>query len=187
MYARLERALPPAILFALLVGFRRRNPAVVVNGILSLGFAMAPRALEAIYELESRPWQRTWVGVAGMIHVVGMLGSYDRIWWWDHLAHTVSAGVVAGVADVAIRRTPDGSSRHRSRDILAVTLTLGILWEILEYVVHVGADRLGHEPLLVHYGRLDALGDLVFDLVGAAIVIRYGESALANVVGAAHT
>lgn len=181
-----NRVVQAGIGAALLAGVRRRDPTVAVNGVVSLVFTALPRALEARYGARFRPWQRLWVSAAGLVHTLGMLGPYDRVWWWDHLAHTLSGVVVAAATDVVFQaRAADAdppSGRSRAGVIAGVTLGFGIVWELLEYVVHAVADRLGFDPLLVHYGRLDALGDLCFDLVGAGIVIRFGRRALSNVV-----
>lgn len=183
-----NRVLQVAIVAALLAGVRRRDPSVVVNGVVSFAFAVMPRYLENRYEARFRPWQRSWVSASALIHTLGMLGPYDRIWWWDHLTHTLSGVVVAGAADVVFRAETEkaGESavlrRSRPAFIAEVTLGFGFLWEILEYVVHAVADREGTEPLLVHYGRLDTVEDVVFDLLGAGIVILFGRRALSNVV-----
>lgn len=183
-----ETALQWAILGSLLAGIRRRDPSVVINAVASLLFTVLPAGLEAAYGVRFRPWQRLWVSAAGLVHTLGMLGPYDRIRWWDDLAHTLSGVVVAAASDVVFRaeRTANGSTplpfESRAVHIASVTLGFGILWEALEYTVHSVADRLGFEPLLVHYGRLDAVGDVVFDLLGAGVVIRYGESTLSNLV-----
>ena len=66
--------------------------------------------------------------------------------------------------------------------IVGITPGFGILWEILEYAIHTFADHEGFKPLLVHYGRLDAIGDVVFDLLGAVLVVLFGRQALSNVV-----
>lgn len=172
-------------------GLRRRNPSVAVNGCLSLVFTSLPWFLEWRYGARIRPWQRLWISAAGLVHTLGMLGHYDRIWWWDHLAHTLSGVVVGGVADVVFRTEiedrgdPDDRplpARSRATFVVVVTLVLGLLWEVLEYLIHTLGDRVGFEPLLVHYGRLDAVGDLVFDAVGAGVVIVFGRQALSNVV-----
>jgi hypothetical protein len=173
---------------ALLAGVRRRDPTVVVNGVLSLVFAALPGYLARAYGVRFRPWQRAWISTAGLVHTLGMLGPYDRIWWWDHLAHTLSGVVIAGVADVSVRagaeRGDSAATLRRSRAsyVAGITLGFGILWECFEYVVHAVADRLGFEPLLVHYGRLDAVADVLFDLLGAALVLGFGRWGLSNVV-----
>lgn len=179
-----NRVVQAGIGVAFLAGVRRRDPSVVVNAVVSAAFTAVPWSLEARYGVRFRPWQRLWVSAAGLIHTLGMLGPYDRIWWWDQLAHTLSGVVVAAATDVVYRAetTDAASDRSRAGVVAGVTLAFGIVWELLEYAVHSVAERLGFEPLLVHYGRLDALGDLFFDLVGAGIVVRFGRRALSNVV-----
>ncbi|NKE38069.1 hypothetical protein GWG54_20200 [Natronococcus sp. JC468] len=175
------------IVTALVEGVRQRDPSVIVNGIVSLLFAAIPRYLENRYGARFHPWQRVWVSVAALVHTLGMLGPYDRIWWWDHLAHTLSGVVVAGATDIAFQAEAEkgtrGNSLPKSRPavIAGVTLGFGILWEIFEYVIHAIGDRKGFEPLLVHYGRLDAIGDIIFDLLGAGLVVLFGRDALSNV------
>lgn len=177
-----------AILTALGEGVRRRDPSVIVNGVVSLVFAAIPGFFENRYGARFRPWQRLWVSAAALVHTSGLLGPYDRIWWWDHLAHALSGAVVAGAADVVLRVGVEEAGRatvsptSRPVVVVGVTLAFGSLWEALEYVVHAIADRLGFEPLLVHYGRLDTVRDVVFDLLGAGLVVLFGRRALSNVV-----
>lgn len=183
-----NRSLQLAIVIALVEGIRRRDPSVIVNGIVSLVFAVMPRFLENRYDVRFHPWQRLWVSVAALVHTMGMLGPYDRIWWWDHLAHTLSGVVVAGATDVVFQAEAeeDGQARlspeSRSTVIAGVTLGFGVLWEGLEYSIHTIANRQGFEPLLVHYGRFDAVGDIIFDLFGAVLVVLFGRQALSNVI-----
>ncbi|MFC7212563.1 hypothetical protein ACFQO4_00480 [Saliphagus sp. GCM10025334] len=177
-----------AIVASLVEGVRRRDPSVIVNSIVSLLFAAMPRYLENRYGTRFQPWQRLWVSAAALVHTLGMLGPYDRIWWWDHLAHTLSGVVVAGATDVAIRAeakedTPRKfPSKSRPAVITGVTLGFGVLWEALEYIIHTIAGRRGFEPLLVHYGRLDAIGDIIFDLLGAGLVVVFGRQRLSNII-----
>lgn len=186
----LNRILQAAIITALLAGIRRRNPSVITNGVVSFVFAVMPRYLENQYKVRFRPWQRLWVSAAALVHTLGILGPYDRIWWWDHLTHVLSGIVIAGGADVVVRaeRQKAGESsvspRFRAAFIAGMTLAFGVLWELLEYVVHTVANREGFEPPLVHYSRLDTVEDVIFDLLAAEIVILFGRQALSNVVEA---
>lgn len=183
-----NRLLQAGIVAGIAAGIRRRDPSVIVNGLLSLVFASLPRSVERWTDIRFRPWQRGWISMAGLVHTLGMLGPYDDVWWWDNLAHTLSGVVVAAVADVLYRSDVDGTYRPRgcSRPafITGTTLGFGVVWEVLEYIVHTLGDRIGIEPMLVHYGRCDTIGDLVFDLLGAALVVRFGRTALANLVDA---
>lgn len=184
---RLVRLVQVGIVGVLLEGLRRRHPGVTANGLAALLFAATPRYLESAWGVSLRPWQRLWVAASSLVHALGMLGPYDRVWWWDHVTHTLTGVVVAGATDVvyrAERGLPGRSTlpfRSRASAVVAVTLGFGLLWEVVEYATHAAADRLGFQLVLIHYGRRDTVVDLVFDLLAAGVVIRYGESALSNV------
>ncbi len=180
-----DHALRFGISTVLLVGLDRGNPSAVVNAAVSLATSFVPSVLERRYGLDLQPWQRLWITGAMLLHAIGMLGPYDRTWWWDHVTHTLSASIVGGVAYVVARtRTgSDPSTRKRhSVFVVGVTLGFGVFWEVIEYLIHHFASRAGVEPILVSYGRNDTALDLVFDLVGAGLVVLLGPDALANVV-----
>lgn len=181
----LNHLLRAGIVAGLAAGIRRRDPSVIVNALLSLVFASFPGSVERWTNVRFRPWQRSWLSLAGLVHTLGMLGPYDHVWWWDDVAHTLSGGVVAGAADV-VYRSDGGHSPGCSRPafITAVTISFGVVWEILEYLVHALGDRIGVEPVLVQYGLRDTMTDLAFDLLGAALVVRFGRKALSNLVNA---
>lgn len=171
-----ERGIRYAILAVFVVGVRRRDPGSVFNAIVALAATYLPGAVEHRYDVTLRPWQRTYLSTAMLTHAVGMLGPYDDIWWWDHVTHTHSATILGGVTFAAARR--------RGRDprprVVAVVACAGVLWELAEYGIHATATRLGFEPLLVSYGKTDTFFDLVFDLVGALLVLVLGDSLLEN-------
>lgn len=181
-----NRLLQLGILTTLRAGVERRDPSVIVNAVLSVAFAVAPDYVERRFGVRFRPWHRLWISAAGVIHSVGMLGPYDRIWWWDRVAHTMSGAVVAGGADVLFQAIGGdaerpAASRSRAAFVLGVTLGLGVVWEVVEYTIHVVGRRVGFEPLLVNYGPLDTAGDLVCDILGAGLVIAFGRRTLSTV------
>lgn len=171
-----ERGLRYAILAVAVVGVRRRNLGAVVNAFAAVLLSFLPGALERRYDVEFRPWQRLYANAALLTHSVGMLGPYEDTWWWDHVTHTHSATLLGGVVHAVARRR---GRDPRPRVVAAVAL-VGVLWELLEYAIHAVADRLGLEPILVPYGRNDTLFDLAFDLVGALIVLAFGDRLLRN-------
>ncbi|WP_255170272.1 hypothetical protein [Natrononativus amylolyticus] len=173
---RLERALRFAIGAVFVAGVRRRNPGAVVNAAVSFGLSFLPGLLERRYGVEFRPWQRVYAVTALFTHAVGMLGPYDDTWWWDHLTHVHSASVLGGLAHAAARRR----GRDPRRCTLAAVVVGGVCWEVVEYVIHAVARRLGVEPILVSYGRRDTVLDLFFNAVGALLVLVFGESLLRN-------
>ncbi|GAA0669029.1 hypothetical protein ACFQDG_19380 [Natronoarchaeum mannanilyticum] len=172
-----KRGIRYALVTVFLVGLRKRSPGAVVNAVLAAVGTYLTDFVERTYDVDLRPWHHLYVDSAMITHAVGMLGPYDEVSWWDHLTHTHSATILGG-AVFAI-------SRRRGRDprprVVAVVAVAGVLWEIAEYLIHAGADRLGVEPILVTYGRRDTALDLLFDLVGAVLVLALGDRVLGDV------
>ncbi len=148
----------------------------MVNAMFAFVGTFIPDVFERVAGEPFHPWQRVYVESAMLTHSVGMLGPYDDVWWWDHLTHTHSASILGGFVHVLARRR----GHEPSQRVLAVVVCSGLLWEIAEYAIHRGADALGIEPVLVSYGRVDTVLDLVFNLVGAALVVVFGDRALRN-------
>lgn len=182
LFTLLALSLQGSILGLLVVAVRRRNVAAAVNAFGALVLAMLPIVLgitsRILLErpLALDPLLAVWLGVAGFLHSLGMLGLYDSTWWWDHLTHTVSAALVAALlyaALLAFPSLPEHTPFPRDVGSLTVTFTfvIGVFWELLELVARDVADRLDVEPVLVHYGWDDTAIDLVFDLVGAIVVV----------------
>lgn len=171
-----ERGIRYAIGVLFVVGVRRRDPGVVFNAVIAAIGTCVPDIASRAYDVELRPWQRLYVDTAMLTHVVGMLGPYDDVWWWDHLTHTHSATILGGAVFATCRRC----DRQPQPRVVAAVAGLGLCWEIAEYAIHVTATRLGYEPVLVSYGKTDTILDLVFDLVGAILVLAFGDRFLEN-------
>lgn len=171
-----ERAIRYAILAVFGLGFRQRNPGAVVNAVVAFAVSYVPDFVEHLFGVEFRPWQRVYTVTAMLAHAVGMLGPYDNTRWWDHVTHTLSATLFGGFVHAAANR--------RGRDprprVLAATIVVGVLWEFMEYATHAVSRRLGIEPLLVPYSTSDTLLDLCFDLLGALLVLAFGDRLLRN-------
>ena len=167
-----------AIVSVFFEGFRRRNPGAVVNAVVSLLATYLPAVVEWRYGVEFRPWQRLYLNAGVLTHAVGMLGPYDDVWWWDHLTHTSSSTLLGGF--ILVR------ARQRGRDprprVLAGVIGVGALWELMEYTIHGVSRRVGLEPLLVSYGAEDTLLDLSFDLLGAILVLVFGDRLFSNLI-----
>ncbi|GAA5053407.1 hypothetical protein [Haladaptatus pallidirubidus] len=173
---KIEQGIRCAIGFVFVVGLRRRNPGAVVNAVVSLAATYLPDIIEQRYDVTFRPWQRLYSDTAMLTHAVGMLGPYDDVWWWDHLTHTHSSTLLGGLVYAASLR--DG--RNPRPRVLAVIVGIGSLWELMEYIIHAVADRFGLEPILVVYGRSDIVRDFVFNLLGAVLVLVFGDELLRN-------
>lgn len=173
-----ERGLRYGIVSVFVVGYRRRDPGAIANAALALVAAYLPGVIEHRYNVEFQPWQRVYAEIAMFTHAVGMLGPYDDIWWWDHLTHTHSATLLSGIVYTLSRRR----GRNPRLYVTVVVVCVGALWELMEYVIHTTANRLGLEPILVSYGKIDIVLDLVFDLLGAVLVLAFGDSILKNFI-----
>lgn len=171
-----QRGIRGAIIAVILAGVRRRNAGAVVNGVLAFVAAYLPRIVERKYDVEFRPWQRVYTEIAMLTHAAGMLGLYDDTWWWDHLTHTLSATLLGGVVHAAAHRR--GHDPHPR--VLVGIVGGGVLWEFLEYAIHGLTDRLGLQPVLIPYSAYDTLLDLIFDIVGASLVLAFGNRLLRN-------
>jgi len=175
-----ERGLRYALVTVFLVGVRQRDPGAIANAVLAAIGTCVSDVVEHRYDIEFQAWHHLYIDSAMVMHAVGMLGPYDDVRWWDHITHTHSATILGG-AVFAI-------SRRRGRDprprVIAVVACVGVLWELAEYTIHVVANRLGVEPILVTYGRTDTALDLLFDLVGAVLVLAFGDRVLGDLATA---
>lgn len=157
-------------------GVRRGNPGAVANGIVAFATSLVRSGLERYEGAEFRPWQRVYVETALLAHAYGMLGRYEDTWWWDHLTHTLSSTLLAGLTYVV----SDRRNRDPRRDVLVAIAGGGVLWEALEYAIHGISARLGVEPLLVPYSVRDTALDLAFNFLGGALVVAFGDRLLDN-------
>jgi hypothetical protein len=122
------------------------------------------------------PLQRVWTSAALGLHALGATYGFYALWWYDHLTHAVSAGlVVAGVYAVAIPVARVAPRRVSTRTLHVVAflalVAAGVAWEVYEL----------HVSHLVVYGVEDTVKDLVFDVVGWAVVAPVHRRLLAHV------
>lgn len=172
-----------ALVLAVVETFRRRNVPAIVNGLLALGVALLPAAIRLGLggapgtDLTYDPALPLWLAVAGVIHTVGMLGLYDSVWWWDHLAHTVSAALVTALVYAAVLVPASAGVIGPLTPIATAGVTLillllfAVLWELVEELARHAAEEYDVGPILVVYGPYDAAFDLVFNVVGAGLVL----------------
>jgi hypothetical protein len=175
--AALLAGLLGSLCLLLFITVRRRNVAAAVNTFLSLALASLAVVLAGGYspvtETAFSPELPLLVAVAGLLHSVGMLGFYESVWWWDHLTHTVSATLIAALVYAALIVAADGTAPTTTTAVLTVayTFAIGVFWELIELVARAVGERYDIEPVLVHYGWRDTALDLVFDVLGAVVVV----------------
>ncbi|MFB6196968.1 MAG: hypothetical protein ABEI52_01695, partial [Halobacteriaceae archaeon] len=146
------------LLLIVLVGAIEGSISVTVNAVLALLVTLLPGMLRQNVRIYLDPGLTLFVTVVVFLHALGMLGLYSNVWWWDHLTHTLSAMVVAGIIYVVIRAFDEHSSRIAISDrmlpvyVLALTLVAGVSWELLELLARIITDALGIEVIWIHYG-----------------------------------
>ena len=151
------------------------NPVLAVNALAGFVVTLGPWVANRAWRLQLSDPIVLWLGAAVLLHTAGMAGWYETVWWWDHLTHTLSAALLAALADTGIRLLADASDRitlppaFRLVLVLVLTLAAGVLWEVLEFLGRLLATQYGHQPLLVQYGLADTVLDLAFDGVGALL------------------
>ncbi len=170
-----------ALLGATLVAVHRGNVAAATNAAGSVLLALLSIAVgagvgPAGHTTGFDPGLPLWVTAAGLLHSVGMLGWYESVWWWDHLTHTVSAALVAaalyaGLLVAAETAAFEATPTTVAAATVAGTLVVGVFWELVELIARAVGERYDIDPVLVVYGWRDTVLDVVFDLVGAAVVV----------------
>lgn len=160
------------------------NGGLVVNGVLALPIVLSPALLEWRYGQAIDPRVSIWIAVAAVVHAVGFLGPYTiqsgLIGWYDRVAHSISAGFVAGVGYALIVALDRGSARiefpEEFRFVFTVCfiMAFGVAWEIVEFGAGTLAGLVGGGAALVQYGLDDIVLDLVFNTIGAVVVAVAG-------------
>jgi hypothetical protein len=182
------RAMQLVIALVLLVGLWERSIAVVVNAVLALAITFLPALLRRDWDVHLDTGLTLWVTLAVLLHTLGMLGFYVTVFWWDHVTHTLSATIVAGVGYAAARAVDEHTDaiylppRFLFVYILLFTMAFGVLWEVLEFSVRYVTDFLGVEAVLIQFSVEDTIVDLMFDLVGAVLVALFGTPRLQSLV-----
>lgn len=170
------------IVVGLLLAIRTDNGPAVANAVAAVVVALLPAIVEVGFgaaglDVSFAPALSLALAVTGLLHVVGMLGWYDTVWWWDHLTHTVSAAIMAAVVHAALYTIDAGvpgvalSRAYVATFTLLFVLAAGVLWELLELYAREVGERVDAPPVLEHYGLRDTAVDLVFNAVGAVLVI----------------
>ena len=151
------------------------NLVLAVNALAGFVVTLSPWVGRRAWGIRLTSPIVLWLGVAVLFHTVGMAGWYETVWWWDHLTHTLSAALLAALADTGIRLLAAASDRitlppaFRLVLVLVLTLAAGVLWEVMEFLGRMLATWYGHQPLLVQYGLADTVLDLAFDGLGALL------------------
>lgn len=184
---QLVRGMELALVGLLFIGIERGETGIIVNCAVALAVVQLPSILERDYDLPMDSRLTLWITAAAFLHAFGVVGIpglgwtfYKGLWWWDHLTHSLSASVVAAAGYATVRAVDIHSDdvyippRFAGVVILIAVLAFGVLWELLEFFIGVGADLSGVEGVLTQYGAEDTLKDLTFNTLGGVLVALWG-------------
>lgn len=170
------------------LGVLNGDPRIIVNAGLALAGTFIPTVLARDLRVYIGPAATIWITGALFLHVLGMVGAYESIRWWDHLTHLVSASLVAAIAYTTVtaidRHVEDLFLPSWTLAIVLSVLTvgLGVLWEVMEFLGRAIAVELGTDPLLVQYGLDDTMLDIAVDGAGGILIAIVGPARLEGAV-----
>lgn len=102
--------------------------------------------------------------IAGLYSLgMGVLGYYQRWWWYDNLAH-----LLAGISLGGLLTSEDNPGIID----MGIVLTIAIAWELFEHRLSVFPWKKGVPK---DYQKEDTLLDIILVMLGAAIPIRAKE------------
>ena len=192
---RLVRFLQAVMVGILAVGLLTLNPGIVVNAAVGLLVTFLPAYLERNYKFAMNVGLVLWITVAMFLHAFGtlplpaldFLSPYSATWWWDHMTHALSSSLVAGVAYATVVALDEHSEFvHMPPKVLFVfmlmfVLAFGVVWELLEFYISVGAALVGADTVLTQYGLEDTVLDMFYNTVGGLLVAVFGSAHLSGV------
>lgn len=165
--AALQMVLAGILVFGLVTG----HPGTAITGGITLGVTLLPALLERRFDYTLDPGLLLWLTLAATIHMFGSMGLYDQFTWFDNIAHTVSAMVIAGVGYASFRAVElhsddiDTPPAFRPVFVLVFVLATGVFWEVLEF---------GLGDFITVYGVQDIVTDMMFNTLGGVIVAVWG-------------
>ncbi len=186
---RLVRLLQFALLLLLGYGVVTVQVGVAAYGGFALAVTLLPAAVRREYGYTMDAGLVLWITIAVTLHIIGSLGAYQRYQWYDEIAHTVSATVIAGFGYAALRAFEDHTEAidvpgtFEKLFIVVFVLATGVLWEIIEFASGGMADLLGMRGPLVVYGIDDIVTDMIFNGVGGLVVAFLATSPFTSLAG----
>lgn len=169
--ALLARALQAVLVGLIVGGIVTVNASIIGTATIALAVTLLPAVIRREYHYSMDPGLVLWITVAMILHTAGTLGLYESFQWYDEIAHTVSATLIAGFGYASFRALErhtddvDVPPAFRGVFIVVFVLAAGMFWEVIEYAAG---------DLITVYGVADIVTDMIFNAVGAAIVAVWG-------------
>jgi hypothetical protein len=146
-----------------------------VNAVGGLLVSFLPALLRREYDLHLDVGIMLWLTLTIVLHVIGTLGPYQSVWWWDLLTHSLAGLIVAGIGYaifVTIDRYSDAASfpdAVRPVFLFLFVVAIGVFWEVLEFGMTLASSVYGGQSVLIVFGVDDIVTDLIFTAVGGIV------------------
>ncbi|WP_435319056.1 hypothetical protein [Haloarchaeobius sp. TZWSO28] len=178
--ALLVRLMQLSLLGIAYIGYQQESFGILVNALGAFTITFLPAILGRDRRFTLHVYLTFWLTGAVLFHAAGTLGPYGDIVWYDDLAHTLSASVVAAVGYATARSLEAHSETLRLTPwftflyLLLFVMAAGVVWELLEFGVMFVADRAGQPAPIVQSGLDDTVSDLIYDTIGGVVVALFG-------------
>ena len=185
---QLVRALQLGIVATIGVGLLELDLAIVLTGVFSLGVTFIPAILQRDPHVSMDVGLVLWISTTVFLHTLGTAFLYGESFWWHNVTHTVSGSLVAAIGYGTFRGIDEYTSavRFPSRFmfvlILLFVVSVGVLWEIMEFATDGFMLALGADPVLAQHGLDDTMTDMLFNTLGAIVVATWGTAYLTGFV-----
>lgn len=177
----LVRLLQVGLVGVIGIGVVELDLAVVLTGGIALGITFVPAVLRRDYRVPMDVGHALWITSAVFLHAIGTLYLYDRTFWWHNVTHALSGSIVAGIGYATFQAIDEHTGwlqlppRFMFVLIILFTVSVGVLWELLEFATDQLWLALGRDgDVVAQYSLDDTATDMVFNVVGAVVVAIWG-------------
>ncbi|QWC18560.1 hypothetical protein [Halorubrum sp. 2020YC2] len=189
------RILQVSLVAILGFGLYTGNVVIAFDAAIGLFVTQLPALLQRRYQIVMDVWLVIWITMAVFLHALGTVPLpgldfetlYGATWWWDHLTHALSSSIVVASGYAATRALQEHTEyiqlgpKFMFAYLLIFVLAFGVLWELLEFYIAVGADLFGIPQVLTQYGLDDTVLDLMYNSIGGILVAVFGTTYLTGI------
>jgi len=153
---------------------------ILRSAFLALIITFLPAFMRHRHNLSLDPSLTLWITIAVFLDAIGTFWLYDNLARWDNLTHAASSSTIAAAGYVIVRaidiydpeiNIPPGTMFVF---IPLFILSVGVMWEILEFITDELTLMLGIDAFYTQYGIHDTMADMLFNLIGAIVVALWG-------------
>ncbi|WP_245526231.1 hypothetical protein [Methanohalophilus mahii] len=182
----ITRFLQAFLVILFIFGVLSRDLHILLRAFLALIITFVPAFMKQRHNLYLDPSLTLWITIAVFLDAIGTFWLYDNIARWDNLTHAVSSSTIAAAGYVIVRTIDiyDSEINIPPRTMFVFIplfiLSVGVMWEILEFITDELALIIGIDAFLAQHGIHDTMGDMLFNLIGAIVVALWGTFYLNN-------